>query len=72
MVATGASAHHAEHILGALLFETEWETARAVEAGKDTDKIQKMYIHKLENSGQNSALRKKLTQRFTANHFAFE
>ena len=41
MVATGTSAHHAEHVLGALLFETEWETARAVEAGKDTEKSQK-------------------------------
>ena len=72
MVATGTSAHHAEHILGALLFETEWETARAVEAGKDTEKIQKMYIHKLQKLGRDSAFRKKLTQRFAADHSAFE
>jgi hypothetical protein len=39
MVATGTSVHHAEHVLGALLLETEWETARAVEAGKDIEKI---------------------------------
>ena len=72
MVATGTSAHHAEHILGALLFETWFETARAVEVGKDTEKMQKMYIHKLQKLSRDSAFRKKLTQRFTADHFAFE
>jgi hypothetical protein len=35
MVATGTSAHHAEHVLGALLLETEWETVRAVEAHRN-------------------------------------
>jgi hypothetical protein len=72
MVSTGTSAHHAEHILGALLLETEWETARAVEAGKDIEKTQKMYIHKLQKLSRDSAFRKKLTQRFTADHSPFE
>jgi len=72
MVATGTSAHHAEHVLGALLFETEWETARAVEAGKDTEKPQKIYIRKLQKLIQDSAFRKKLTRQFTADHSAFE
>jgi hypothetical protein len=72
MVSTGTSAHHAEHILGALLFETEWETARAVEAGKDIEKLQKMYIHKLQKLSRDSAFRKKLAKRFTAGHSAFE
>ena len=72
MVSTGTSAHHAEHILGALLLETEWETARAVEAGKDIEKIQKMYTHKLQKLSRDSAFAKKLTQRFTADHSAFE
>jgi hypothetical protein len=58
MVSTGISAHHAEHILGALLFETEWETARAVEAGKDIEKLQKTYIHKLQKLSQDSAFAK--------------
>jgi hypothetical protein len=72
MVATGISAHHAEHILGALLFETEWEIVRAVEAGKDTEKIQKTYMRKLQKLSRDSAFRKKLTRRFTADHSAFE
>jgi hypothetical protein len=72
MVSTGTSAHHGEHILGALLFETEWETARAVEAGKDIEKLQKTYIHKLQKLSRDSAFRKKLTKRFTADHSAFE
>jgi uncharacterized protein DUF1841 len=72
MVSTGTSAHHAEHILGALLLETEWETARAVETGKDIENLQKMYIHKLQKLSRDSAFRKKLTQRFTADHSALE
>ena len=72
MLATGTSAHHAEHVLGALLFETEWETARAVEAGKDTEKLRSIYIRKLQKLIRDSAFRKKLTQRFTADHSAFE
>jgi len=72
MVSTGTSAHHAEHILGALLFETEWETARAAEAGKDIEKLQKPYIRQLQKLSRDSAFRKKLTKRFTADHSAFE
>ena len=72
MVSTGTSAHHAEHILGALLFETEWETARAVEAGKDTERLRGVYIRKLQKLIRDSAFRKKLTRQFTADHSAFE
>ena len=48
MLATGTAAHQAEHVLGALLFETEWETVRAVEAGKDTERLRGVYIRKLQ------------------------
>jgi hypothetical protein len=72
MVATGASAHHAEHVLAALLLETEWETVRAVEAGKDPEQAQKIYIRKLQKLVRDSAFRKKLTRQFTADHSAFE
>ena len=72
MVATGTSAHHAEHVLGALLFETEWETARSVEAAKDPEKAQTAYKRKLQKLIGDSAFRKKLTRQFTADHSAFE
>ena len=72
MLATGTAAHHAEHVLGALLFETEWETARAVEAGKDTERLRGVYIRKLQKLIRDSAFRKKLTRQFTADHSAFE
>jgi hypothetical protein len=72
MVATGTSAHQAEHVLGALLFETECETAGAFEAGQDTEKAQKNYIHKLQKLIQDPTFRRKLTQQFTAEHSAFE
>src|SRR5258708_37750501 len=54
MLATGTSAHHAEHILGALLFEAEGQTARALEAGKDTERVRGVYIPKLQNLTPNS------------------
>jgi hypothetical protein len=72
MLATGTSAHHAEHILGALLFEAEWQTARAFETGKDTEKAQRIYIRKLQKLTRDSAFCKKLTRQFTADHSAFE
>jgi len=72
MLATGTSAHQAEHILGALLFEAEWQTARAVETGKDTEKAQKIYIRTLQKLIRDSAFCKKLTRQFTADHSAFE
>jgi hypothetical protein len=72
MVATGTSAHHAEHVLGALFFETEWETAQAVAAGKDIEKAQRVYIRKLNKLIMDSAFRKKLTRQFTADHSALE
>jgi hypothetical protein len=62
MLATGTAAHHAEHVLGALLFETEWETARAVEAGKDSERPRGVYIRKLQKLIRDSAFRKKLTR----------
>jgi hypothetical protein len=58
--------------LGALLLETELETARAREAGKDTEKAQKIYIRKLQKLRLDSAFRKKLTRQFTADHSVFE
>ena len=72
LVATGTTTHHAEHVLGALLLETEWETARAVEAGKDPEKAQKRYIRKLEKLIEDIAYRKKVTRQFGADHSAFE
>jgi hypothetical protein len=40
MVAAGTAAHHAEHVLGTMLIEAEWESAQAIEAGKGTEKAQ--------------------------------
>ncbi len=68
MVATGTSAHHAEHVLAALLFETVVEAG----AGKDTEKIQKIYVRKLQRLAKDSAFCKKLAQQFTADHSVFE
>ena len=71
MVATGTSAHHAEHVLGAMLFEAEWEGAKAVKAGKDTEKTQTVYNRKLQKLIRDSTFRKKLTRQVTADHSAF-
>jgi hypothetical protein len=43
-----------------------------LELVKDTERLQGVYIRKLQKLIQNLAFRKKLTQRFTADHTAFE
>ena len=71
MAATGTSAHHAEHVLGALFLEEELETAQALDR-KEMEKAQKIYFRTLQKLIQDSAFRKKLTRQFTADHSAFE
>lgn len=72
LVATGASAHHAEHVLGALLLEAQWAGAHAVRTGKDTGKVLAAYNRKLQKLVRDAAFRRKFTRQFTADHFAFE
>jgi hypothetical protein len=72
MGATGISGHHAEHVLGALFFEMEWERARAIETGKDAEKAQTTYNRKIQKLIRDSAFRKKLTRQFSDDHAVFE
>jgi hypothetical protein len=72
MVATGTSAHHAEHILAGLLLESQWEGAKAIKTGKDTEKALTAYSRKIQKLIRDSAFRKKLTRQFTDDHSAFE
>ena len=58
MVATGASAYHAEHVLGAMLMEAQWEDVQAVNAGRDPEKGQATYNRKLQKLIRDSAFRK--------------
>jgi hypothetical protein len=71
-VATGTSAHHAEHVLCARLAETQFGELHALDAGEDSGKQRAIYVHKLQNLVRDSAFRKKLTQNFSADHPAFE
>ena len=72
MVATGASAHHAEHVLGAMFFEVQWELGRAAGAGKDPAKALAIYRRKLKKLDRDSAFRRKITRQFSADHSVFE
>jgi hypothetical protein len=72
IVATGTSAHHAEHILGALLFEMQWESVQAIEAGEDIQRAQTTYNRKIQKLMRDSAFRKKLARQFSVDHSAFE
>ena len=72
MVTTGTSAHHAEHVLCALLAETQFEEMQALDAGEDSGKQRAIYIHKLQKPARDSAFRKKLTQSFPADQPPFE
>jgi len=72
MVATGISAHHAEHILGALLFEMVWEGAQADDAGNGSERARAAYNHKIQKLARDSVFRKKLARQFSDDHSAFE
>ena len=72
MLTTGISAHHAEHVLGAMFMETYWEREQATEAGHSTEKAQARYNRRLQKLVRDSAFRKSLTEKFTADHSAFE
>jgi hypothetical protein len=70
MVSTGTSAHHAEHVLGALLMEFAWEDDRAVEDA--SSKAKAHYDRSIQKLCGDSSFRKKMTRRFGADHSAFE
>jgi hypothetical protein len=72
MVATGISAHHAEHVLGALLFELVWESAQAEDAGNGSERARAAYNHKIQKLARDSVFRKKLARQFSEDHSAFE
>jgi hypothetical protein len=70
MVATGTPAHHAEHILGALLAELMWETSRG--SGETAARAKSHYDRSIQKLFGDSAFRKKMTRRFAGSHSAFE
>jgi uncharacterized protein DUF1841 len=72
MIVTGASPHHAEHILCALLMELQWEGARAIREGEDPGKCLRIYNRKIHKLTHDSAFRKKYVRKFSADHSAFE
>jgi hypothetical protein len=71
MVATGTNAHHAEHVLGALLSELMWESSRA-SGGEVPAKAKAHYDRSIQKLFGDSAFRKKMTRRFGDSHPAFE
>ena len=68
MVATGSSAHLAEHVLGAMLMELMWEGDQAAGEGK----ARSNYQCKITKLTRDSAFRRKVTRKFTPDHLAFE
>jgi hypothetical protein len=72
MVATGTSAHHAEHVLAAMLSELVWESGRAVDAVVGTEKAKSNYNRKIKKLTWDSAFRRKVTRKFSADHSVFE
>jgi hypothetical protein len=72
LVASGASAHQAEHILAALLLETQWEIAQAINAGRDPQKARTAYDRKIQKLTRDSAYRKTFKREISADHTAFE
>jgi hypothetical protein len=70
MVAAGIPAHHAEHVIGALLAELMWETSRG--SGQTAAKAKVHYDRSIQKLSGDSAFRKKMTRRFGGSHSAFE
>jgi hypothetical protein len=50
----------------------EWESAQAIEAGKDVQKALAIYNRKIQKLTRDSVFRKKLTRQFSDDHSAFE
>ncbi len=57
MVATGTSAHQAEHLLAAMLTELLWEYSQAAEGGHE--RARSIYYRKIKKLNWGSAFRKK-------------
>jgi hypothetical protein len=70
MVATGISAHHAEHVLGGLLTELIWGSSQSSEG--TASKAKARYDHSIQRLRRDSQFRKKMAGRFGDNHSAFE
>ena len=54
------------------ILEEQLEGAQAIEAGKDAQKAQIAYNHKIQRLIRDSDFRKKLTRQFSEDHSAFE
>ena len=72
LTATGASAHHAEHVLAALFGELYFNLTRAAESGGGVEKARAAYYRKIKKIIQDAAYRKKLKRQFPADHFGFD
>jgi len=69
-VATGISAHHAEHVLGGLLTELIWGSSQSSE--RTASKAKTRFDHSIQKLCRDSQFRKKITRRFPENHSVFE
>jgi hypothetical protein len=70
MVATGTPAHHAEHVLAALVGELMWGISRGSKRG--AAKAKERYDRSIQKLYEDSTFREKMTKRFGASHAAFE
>jgi len=70
MVATGTPAHHAEHVLAALVGELLWEMSRSSERG--ATKAKQRYDRSIQKLCEDSTFREKMLKRFGGSHPAFE
>ena len=70
MVATGTPAHHAEHVLAALVGELMWGMTRASE--RSAAKAKEHYDRSIQKLCEDSKFREKMTKRFGPSHAAFE
>jgi len=72
LTATGASAHHAEHVLGVLFIEHYFHLGKAVATDAEVEKARAAYHRKSKKITRDAIYRKKLIRQFPAEHFGFD
>jgi len=72
MVATGASAHHAEHVLAALFGEHYFNLSRAAQAGSGVEEARGSYYRKIKKITRDTFFRRKLLRQFPAEHVGLD
>ncbi|HXJ96997.1 MAG TPA: DUF1841 family protein [Terriglobia bacterium] len=72
LVASGSSAHQAEHVLAFLFAGLYFEMSKPENTDAEVEKARAAYYRKIKKITQDAAYRKKLARQFRDEHFGFD